>query len=76
MIVQSALENWWKENESYDYETNECAPGHVCGHYTQMAWWSSAEIGCGYALDCPDQADNTTYNFYLVCNYSPAYVHL
>lgn len=27
---------WWNEVNDYTYETNKCATGKVCGHYTQV----------------------------------------
>ena len=28
--------SWWSEREDYDYDTDTCDPGKVCGHYTQV----------------------------------------
>lgn len=58
-------DSWGSEKENYSYVTNSCAAGKVCGHYTQIIWESTTEIGCGNAV-C---ADNTQI---WVCNYSPA----
>jgi pathogenesis-related protein 1 len=41
--------DWTAEARDYDYTTNTCANGAVCGHYTQMVARSSNEIGCGIA---------------------------
>jgi pathogenesis-related protein 1 len=60
-----AIDSWGSEKENYSYATNSCAAGKVCGHYTQIIWESTTEIGCGTAV-C---ADNTQI---WVCNYSPA----
>ena len=27
---------WSKEKQYYDYATNTCAKGQICGHYTQV----------------------------------------
>lgn len=37
---------WVAEEADYDYATNTCAPGAVCGHYTQVVWSGSTEVGC------------------------------
>ncbi len=56
---------WGSEKVDYDYLTNTCAAGKVCGHYTQIVWKSTTEIGCGKAV-CPDNSQ------IWVCNYKPA----
>lgn len=39
--------SWGSEITDYDYETNTCAEGKVCGHYTQIVWENSTQVGCG-----------------------------
>ncbi|MCI5139186.1 MAG: hypothetical protein D3922_12405, partial [Candidatus Electrothrix sp. AR1] len=46
----------------YDYATNSCHS--VCGHYTQVVWRSTKEVGCGMA-SCNDKAQ------LWVCQYNP-----
>jgi pathogenesis-related protein 1 len=59
----------WAEKEKgwYDPAAGQCsAPaGSTCGHYTQVAWADTKEIGCGMAF-CPGSGQ------VWVCNYSPA----
>lgn len=57
-------DSWGNEVNNYTYSTNTCATGKVCGHYTQVIWKSTTEVGCGNAV-C---ADNTQI---WVCNYTP-----
>lgn len=38
------------------------------GHYTQMVWGKTKEIGCGSIK----YVDGKWYTHYLVCNYGPA----
>eukprot|EP00117_Sycon_ciliatum_P016217 scpid52422/ scgid15743/ Peptidase inhibitor 16; Cysteine-rich protease inhibitor len=76
---ESAVKAWVSEKVDYDYDTNSCRPGKVCGHYTQVVWDSSVKVGCGAAA-CDAQ---DTYQFpfdsavfskalIVVCNYAPA----
>ncbi|KAL9417631.1 hypothetical protein AB3S75_040588 [Citrus x aurantiifolia] len=37
---------WVSENSDYDYNSNSCNAGKVCGHYTHVVWRNSARIGC------------------------------
>lgn len=57
---------WVAEQADYDYASNSCAAGKVCGHYTQIVWRETTEVGCGVARD----ADATREVW--VCNYAPA----
>lgn len=60
-----ATDSWGNEVKDYNYETNTCATGKVCGHYTQVVWKTTTEIGCGMAV-CAD------FSQVWVCNYNPA----
>ncbi len=56
---------WGSEKQYYDYTGNTCTGGKVCGHYTQVVWKNTREIGCAKAV-CGDNAQ------VWVCNYAPA----
>ncbi|KAH7834585.1 hypothetical protein Vadar_017614 [Vaccinium darrowii] len=36
---------WVGEKPNYDYNSNSCVRGE-CGHYTQVAWRNSVQLGC------------------------------
>ncbi|KAL8208909.1 hypothetical protein R6Q57_008321 [Mikania cordata] len=42
----TAVKLWVNEKTYYDYTTNMCASGHACGHYTQVVWRNSVQLGC------------------------------
>jgi pathogenesis-related protein 1 len=65
MTPARVIDDWGGEKDDYDSASNTCAIGKVCGHYTQMVWKSTTEIGCGKAV-CPDNSQ------IWVCNYRPA----
>lgn len=50
---------WYAEEANYDYDNPDESSG-VYGHFTQMVWKASLQIGCGNADE------------YVVCRYSPA----
>ena len=52
---------WDAESADYDYLTNKCRG--VCGHYTQVVWASTKQVGCGVARDSRREI--------WVCNYDP-----
>lgn len=62
---KNVVENWASEKSDYDYAYNRCSPGKVCGHYTQLVWKSTREVGCGVAV-C-----NNNEQIW-VCRYTPA----
>lgn len=55
---------WGGEKQYYDHASNTCASGKVCGHYTQLVWKTTREIGCAKAV-CGDNSQ------VWVCNYTP-----
>jgi len=70
--TSDVVTSWANEVADYDYATNTCATGKVCGHYTQVVWASSTKLGCGMAF-CTTNSPFSgfpNWNFW-VCNYSP-----
>ena len=63
--AREAVEDWVSERRYYDYPTKTCATGQDCGHYTQVVWRNSVQLGCA-RLRC------TSENAILIiCSYSP-----
>jgi pathogenesis-related protein 1 len=58
------VDAWGDEQRDYDYTSNRCAAGKQCGHYTQLVWTTTEEVGCGMAI-CPTKGQ------VWVCNYRP-----
>nr|XP_004649501.2 cysteine-rich secretory protein 2-like [Jaculus jaculus] len=63
-----AIQHWYDEREYFNYGVGPKDPNSAVGHYTQLVWYSSYQVGCGVAF-CPNQ-ENLKY-FY-VCQYCPA----
>ncbi|KAG9454578.1 hypothetical protein H6P81_007482 [Aristolochia fimbriata] len=63
-----SVKDWVGEKQYYDYNTNTCAPGQVCGHYTQVVWRSSVQLGCA-RVKCNSGAIFITCNYYPRGNY-------
>jgi pathogenesis-related protein 1 len=40
---------WSAEERNYDHLNRACQEGRVCGHYTQLVWSRTKEMGCGTA---------------------------
>jgi pathogenesis-related protein 1 len=62
--AQEAVMLWVAEKSNYNYETNAC--NGVCGHYTQVVWRETLEVGCAVG-NCP----GLTFGNSLVCDYGP-----
>jgi uncharacterized protein YkwD len=41
------VRDWAAESRDYDYNSNRCRG--VCGHFTQIVWASTREVGCAVA---------------------------
>ena len=48
--IRDAVDGWASEAPDYSYETNRCATGKLCGHYTQIVWRDSTGVGCASAV--------------------------
>ncbi|GFY89478.1 CAP (Cysteine-rich secretory proteins, Antigen 5, and Pathogenesis-related 1 protein) superfamily protein [Actinidia rufa] len=59
-----AVDLWAGEEPDYDYNSNSCAPGKVCGHYTQIVWRDSVRLGCA-RVQC------NSGSWFVTCNYDP-----
>ncbi len=59
---------WASEKQDYNAESHACKQGAVCGHYTQMVWRNSKELGCA-SVEC--QLGNGRTREIVACNYDP-----
>lgn len=68
---QDVVDAWVSEDADYDYDSNSCNVGAVCGHYTQVVWADSQRLGCGVA-NCSQNSPFGSGSWTIwVCNYDP-----
>ncbi|XP_065189472.1 peptidase inhibitor 16-like [Sycon ciliatum] len=67
---------WDSEKVDYDLATLVCTPGKMCGHYTQLVWNGTTQVGCGATMcktaNLPGQNFNPTrfpHAYLVTCNY-------
>ncbi|KAK7884739.1 hypothetical protein WMY93_027862 [Mugilogobius chulae] len=71
--LERALEKWFLERMDYNYYNNSCEEDKMCGHYTQMVWADTQQVGCAVHLCAQMEGlDWTEPSNFLVCNYFPA----
>ena len=66
MGAEDVVAGWASEEAFYDYDSNSCQPGEMCGHYTQIVWEDTERVGCAMIV-CPNERDHMW-----MCNYDPA----
>lgn len=71
----NAVKAWMGEKADYTYGATGgmCAKDKACGHYTQVIWSTTTEVGCA-AKTCgniTEEGKNIGPGTVLVCNYSP-----
>ncbi len=59
---QEVTDAWGNEIKDYNYAANSCSG--VCGHYTQLVWKTTKEVGCAMSV-CGDNGQ------IWVCSYYP-----
>ena len=63
---EKPVDSWGSEQRDYNHVNNSCRPGKMCGHYTQLVWKTSTQVGCARAV-CADSQEQVW-----VCQYQPA----
>ncbi len=62
--IKEVVKAWTDEEKWYNYQRNSCQPGKKCGHYTQIVWKKTTEVGCAIKV-CADKSQTW------VCSYNP-----
>jgi uncharacterized protein YkwD len=69
-LANTGVKAWYDEVSAYNYSNPVFSS--ATGHFTQVVWKSSTQLGCGAAKGTKT-INGTKYNaFYVVCHYVPA----
>jgi len=68
-----SIQSWYDEKSGYVLNTTACNK-RPCGHYTQVVWANSVEIGCARVKCNPlkNVFDGDKHAWFEVCQYGPA----
>ena len=64
VTIKDVVKAWTDEERWYNYRNNRCQPGQQCGHFTQIIWKNTQEVGCAMTV-CKDKSQTW------VCSYNP-----
>jgi len=78
--ISQAVDSWAGEYQFYDFGSTTCQAGEMCGHYTQIVWRDSLQVGCAVASCNPIVSPDGTplfpsefpFSNFIVCQYGPA----
>lgn len=62
-LPQQIVNGWAAEAKDFDYADNRCKEDRMCGHYTQLVWRDTRQVGCAVARGGNREV--------WVCEYSP-----
>lgn len=69
-LAKSAVDSWYNEVKQYNYANPVFSA--ATGHFTQVVWKGSTQLGCGAAKGTKTMNGRNYNAFYVVCHYAPA----
>merc|ERR1740123_1781138 len=66
------MQGWYGEEGDWNYDTS-ASDGGVTGHFTQVVWKATTQVGCAMNTNCDNMfASQGFRNLVVVCRYSSA----
>lgn len=65
---EDAVTSWYNEINDYDYATGKSKNSNAIGHFTQVVWRATTNIGVGVATKVANNGNTETY---IVARYTP-----
>ncbi len=69
-LAKSAVDSWYSEVKQYNYANPVFSS--ATGHFTQVVWKGSTQLGCGAAKGTKTMNGRNYNAFYVVCHYNSA----
>jgi hypothetical protein len=69
--ANDAIEKWYYEIQSYNFQTFESKDENYVNNFTQLIWNSSKKVGFGLSISKEKNPDNNLYFMTIVAYYSP-----
>lgn len=69
-LGNQAVTSWYNEVSAYNYSNPVFSP--QTGHFTQVVWRGTTQLGCGAARGTKTLNGRAYNAFYVVCHYAPA----
>ncbi|KAL1771409.1 cysteine-rich secretory protein 1-like [Sigmodon hispidus] len=60
------IQDWYDESKNFNFGKGPKKPNKQVGHYTQLVWNTSHQLGCAIA-ECPEEE----LKYFYVCHYCP-----
>ena len=71
LTYKKSASGWYNEEKLYNYNDPGAVDFHEIGHFTQIVWKATSQVGCGRALCSGDTSPFSTKAdwVYVVCRY-------
>jgi len=67
-VLTNQVNGWWSEQDLWHFQTYNPSTINGAGHFTQVGWADTRQIGCGFAV-CDDGMFAGLNLHFLVCDY-------
>ena len=72
-LGSSPTDAWYDEISTYDYNTGASTTSAETGHFTQVIWVGSTQLGIGIGYSSDSKTVTVTANYYPAGNYAGEY---
>lgn len=68
-LTAQAVAAWYAEIERYDFANPDSNVSNDIGHFSQVVWDTSTQLGCGASIFSQSQLSDSSGMIFLVCRY-------
>jgi hypothetical protein len=74
LLGSSPTDAWYNEITTYDYTTGASTTSAETGHFTQVIWAGSTQLGIGIGYSSDSKTVTVTANYYPAGNVQGSYI--